>query len=432
MTEENPINRRQFLKQIGAGVLGFVLGQNAVPNCSSQVGEQTRTFLPLVINSSEKIVTPDLNQRLYKGIKSLRAQGTEIVGDNTGTWGMSYTKPTNIGLDLISTTVVANEALVPKEEAIAHIESVLKTLQSLRKYKGIFPEFIKINGGEISTEVKNGEIGYSSLDSGWLTFALSLVKDNYPGLEVSVLARELINSQDYSIFLDANGLMGAGLRVDADTDTVVAGYGFSYDNRNSEARAVVLPLVGMGKIPETAWSKMYYRWVTKEGLDLAEGWNYSAFVELTGNVFFREALLAPESFGKSHKNYAEASFRVAQRSNYRIFGWAPCMSPEGSYHAYGLDDSAVVTPYAAALLATTEDPESKTNFKKILDLNKDSALLPDVLISSSGVIGNEISLTLDQNLLFLAANKESVREIVQETQWYPEAETRIINFDNSI
>lgn len=432
MAEENPISRRQLLKKMGAGVLGLVLGNglSQVPDYSLQT--EKKVYVPLVAHSPEKIITPDQNKRIFIGIRDLRSSGTEIVGDNTGTWGMSYTKPTNIGLDLISTMVAESESLISESEATAHLEGVLEILQPLKKYNGLFPEFLRIEEGKISPEVKNGEISYSSIDSGWLTFALSLIKDNYLGLRISDLARNLISSQDYSVFLDSNGLMGAGLKVNAETEAVTGNYGFSYDNKNSEARAVVLSLIGLGKIPETVWEKMFFRWTTKEDLQMAEGWHYSAFVELTGNVFFDEEGLAPKSFGKSHKNYVQACSRIAQRSGYQIFGWAPCMNLEGNYQEYGLDETEVVTPYAAALLSTTEDPESKTNFKKVLDLTKDKTLLPDALVSSSGNIGNDLSLTLDQNLLFLAANKGKAREIVHKALWYPVAQSRFMSFDNSL
>lgn len=58
---------------------------------------------------------------------------------------MSWTKPTNIGLDLMSTMFADKLGLITnKTEGAAHIKSVLRTLLGLKGYAGIFPEMINI------------------------------------------------------------------------------------------------------------------------------------------------------------------------------------------------------------------------------------------------------------------------------------------------
>ncbi len=227
--------------------------------------------------------------------------------------------------------------------------------------------------------------------------------------------------------------MGAGFTVDAPSNTKKADYGYSYDNKNSEYRATILPLVALGKLPETSWNNMYYHWVQKEGLPMADGYFMNAFVELTGNIFMNEMQLAPNTFAISHRNYVTATRMIAERLGYQIYGWAPATNPPTGYTEYGLDLNTVVSPYAAALLTTTEENQSVANFKKVVGLSLNgSAPLPDVLSSASGLVLANRSLSLDQNLTFLAANKNSVREIVAKTRWYDGVKTRIRQFNENI
>ncbi len=372
--------RREFLRL--AVLSGIALALPPPPRLRP-TKYNSRVFLPLVEKTMEEVISPDQNKQLYAGVKAMRALGTEIVGDNTDQWGMYYTKPTNIGLDLISTIVAQNKSFISPTEAETHISGVINVIQQLRKYQGIFPEFLTYSDGKFITEVANNEIHYSSVDSAWLTFALGIVRDNYTGKSISSQADTLIDQNNYSVFLDASGLMGAGFTVDAPSNTKKADYGYSYDNKNSEYRATILPLVALGKLPETSWNNMYYHWVQKEGLPMADGYFMNAFVELTGNIFMNEMQLAPNTFAISHRNYVTATRMIAERLGYQIYGWAPATNPPTGYTEYGLDLNTVVSPYAAALLTTTEESQSVANFKKVVGLSLNgSASLPDVLSSA--------------------------------------------------
>ena len=88
---------------------------------------------------------------------------------------------------------------------------------------------------------------------------------------------------------------------------------------------------------------------------------------MTGALFFDEDKLAPQSLGKSHKNYVEATIRVAKRSGHRMFGYAPACDAENAYAEFGLDRPDAVSPYAAALLTMTGDPRALANFNRVLE-----------------------------------------------------------------
>src|SRR5688572_22832232 len=130
-------------------------------------------------------VTPSLadlqqwhNAILYQGLVGLRSAEAPpdqpIVGDNTDPWGMTWTKCTNLGIELITTLVAMERRLVPDAAGRAHIQSVLGTLGRLPTFRGIFPENIVIRGG-VGPEIVAGKTRYSSIDAAWVTVALSIV-----------------------------------------------------------------------------------------------------------------------------------------------------------------------------------------------------------------------------------------------------------------
>jgi hypothetical protein len=375
------------------------------------------------------------NRVLYRGVLSFRskhAQGGElIVGDNTDPWGMTWTKCTNLGIDLISTLVAERRGLVAASKAKREIRAVVDVLSGLKTYRGIFPENIVIQGG-IAAEVVDGRTRYSSIDSAWVTLALSLVEARYRTADRALArhAADLIARQDYRTFVGADGMLGAGFYVDVATGEKVDTIAFSYNDRNSEARPLVLALLGMGQLPASAWENTVYQWGERDGLQFASGWHYSAFVEMTGALFFDESKLAPQSLGKSHLNYLEASVRVAQRSGHRLFGYAPACDAHNAYAEFGLDRPHAVSPYAAALLTMTGDPRALANFHQVLEaLPRDGSPLADGIEPVSGQVSCPVARVLDQGLMFLALNADAVRGLVQKTTWYPAAESLLRAMD---
>jgi hypothetical protein len=51
----------------------------------------------------------DFSKSLYKGAVALRETGTPLVGNHNGSYGMTYTKPADVALDLLSTIVAARK-----------------------------------------------------------------------------------------------------------------------------------------------------------------------------------------------------------------------------------------------------------------------------------------------------------------------------------
>ena len=367
------------------------------------------------------------------GLRSHEAGGELIVGDNTDPWGMSWTKCTNLGIHMLSTLVAEHRGLVEDADAREDIRRIVDILAGLRTHRGIFPENITIRGG-ITAEVVDGRSRFSSIDSAWVTLTLSLVQARYKTDDEALAkaAASLIAKQDYRTFVGADGMMGAGYFVDVATDRKVEDIPFSYKDRNSEARPLVLALVGMNQLPASAWNKTYYRWGSREGVVLAKGWHFSAFVEMTGALFFDEAKLAPKSLGKSHQSYIEASLRVAKRNGHQLWGYAPACDAQNAYAEFGLDRPDSVSPYAAALLTLTDDERAVQNLSQVLNaLPRDGRALPDGLDPRTGAVNCEVARLLDQGLLFLALNADVLRGLVQKTPWYASAERRLKAMDRN-
>ncbi len=378
---------------------------------------------------------PALGPDLYEGVKALRrADAHEFARDNTGEGGDTYTKPTNVGLDILSALAAEKEKHASPEETLAHVLKVMDGVESLKTHRGIFPEYIKLDRGRVYTEEKDGQIRFSSIDSAWLHFALSAAEARYRRDEPALARRmkKLLDEADYTVFLHGGGrLFRHGFTLSADTGAMEP-WPHNYDNKNSEARVLVPFLVAAGKLPETVWENMFYRWTEAEGLPLAEGWKMSAFVELTGNIYFDEPALAPKTLGLSHRNYLKAAQKIASDRGLALYGWAPCYGPDDGYTEYGLTRPDAAAPYGAALLTTLDDAKAWENFEKMLQLGSlgdPQKPLPEALDSKTGVIVNKRSLSLDQNLLYQAVRKDTVRKLVGKTAWAQKARQLLKSMD---
>jgi hypothetical protein len=374
---------------------------------------------------------------IYRGLVQLRANeqpGEEhLVGDNTDPAGMRWTKLTNLALDLLSALIAVERRLIPPLEAREHVRAVLDALSLVPTFKGIFPEVLLIEGG-LRPERSDGRVRYSAVDAAWLTLSLSVLDAYYAvqDPELARRARALLDAQDYTPFIDPEGLLAGGIVVDEGSARVVGGYGFAYADRNSELRPLIVALASMGKLSVTTWSKLRYDWTAKEGLRVARSWHSSAFVELAGELLFDEMTLAPESLGLSHRNYLEATRRVARRSGHRVWGYAPTGDARGSYAEFGLDRPDVVSPYGAALLALAGDDAAVANLGAVLAaLPTDGRPMPDGLDPRTGLAASRISRSLDQGLLFLALHAETLRDLARRTPWYSSAEGELRALDRT-
>jgi hypothetical protein len=372
---------------------------------------------------------------VYSGVVALRAAsgaaGGNLVVNNTGS--SSWTKCADLGLDLMATIVADAKGLVSRTAATAHATAVIGALAQVAGTSGIFPEVIEI-GGALAPQVSSGQIRYSSIDSAWATVALGLVDAYYEGVVPALAsqAKALLDTQDYRVFVGNDGLMGNAFLVDATSGQTVAGPTFSYGGANSEARPLVNALVGLGKLPLSAWNNMKYSWVSKHGQWLAQSTTYNSFEEMTGQVFLDESALAPKSLGRAHADYLAATELVASQNGDTVFGFAPACNLSTGYATYGLDQPDVVSPYAAGAVALVQTSASLTNLAAVLaELPTNGGPAPDGLVPATAATYCTVSRSLDQTLLFLELEYDTMWTVVERAAWFASAEQRIEALDQS-
>jgi hypothetical protein len=115
-----------------------------------------------------------------------------------------------------------------------------------------------------------------------------------------------------------------------------------------------------------------------------------------------------------------------------VFGYAPACDAHNPYAEFGLDRPDVVSPYAAALLTMTGDPRTLANFNELLDgLPRDGRPLADGINPRSGQVECGVARILDQGLMFLSLNADTVRSLARKTSWYSPAERRLQSMDRN-
>ncbi|HEX3855002.1 MAG TPA: hypothetical protein VHW01_28765, partial [Polyangiaceae bacterium] len=172
MTESRSQLRR--ILSLLACASSIAVGAWALTTCRSQQA--------LVLSATPRTNAPqrfnEYDAGLYRGLRAFRvsvsARG-EVAADNTGRYGPLWTKCTNLGFDLLTELVAESLGLVSEAEAADHVQTVVATLEQLQSFHGIFPEFIQLSGVP-HAEVKEGKIRFSSLDSAWVTLALSIAE----------------------------------------------------------------------------------------------------------------------------------------------------------------------------------------------------------------------------------------------------------------
>ena len=173
------------------------------------------TVTKAVTQSEKQKVIDNFARTTFSVIERMRDETTGVPldtkkADGLGTlFGKSRTRPTNIALGWISTIVALEKGELNSQDARAHIVKTLKALTKLPTYKGLFPEDILIRDGVLKPEVKDLRVRFSTLDSGWATYALKLIGKYYSNdTEITDLVNRLTKKANYRAFIDpATGLL---------------------------------------------------------------------------------------------------------------------------------------------------------------------------------------------------------------------------------
>ncbi|ACQ81817.1 conserved hypothetical protein [Beutenbergia cavernae DSM 12333] len=319
-----------------------------------------------------------------------------IEGDlDTGTRS-GYTSPTNIGGYLWSTVVADELDIISHGEALRRMRQTLRTLNEMERHEpsGFFYNWYDEATGEKLTAFPNGETIYpflSSVDNGWLTAALMVVRNEEPSLRRA--ADRLLDDQDYGWFYDPTfrgpdrpGLLFGGIFVDTPPDTQCANLGpapganggegseeevwltcHHYDLLNSEPRIASYIGISRGEIPREHYFAGYrtfpatcdWDWAeqqpsgfdaehlgqpvfegsyTYRGMQIVPTWGGSMFEELMPDLFVPEADWAPNSWGVNHPLAVRAHIEHGlEETGYGYWGFSPASHPFGGYSEWGVD-----------------------------------------------------------------------------------------------
>ena len=350
-----------------------------------------------------------------------------------------YTSPSTIGIWLMAVTAATKLGLLEREEAVAALETIFATLTRLERYQGFFYNYYD------TTTLERSSSFVSSIDSGWLTAGLMVVRSAFP--ELAEPAGRLIADGDYGwLYDDVEGLMNHGYYAGVGCPSEYH-YGLLY----TEARVLSLIAIGKGDVPEAHWFRLMRtfgaeeRWQTQapkgravkqirgeqvtggwyehQGYRYVPSWGGSMFEALMPTLVVDELAYAPDSLGRNGAVHAELQRRFAlEELGYPVWGLSPSATVTGDgYGEFGVRHLGVlgypagpVTPHAAALALAVMPEAAIANLRELATRYEvyGEYGFYDAVDPTNGQVAFRY-LTLDQGMLFLALANHLADHVVQ-------------------
>ena len=163
-----------------------------------------------------------------------------------------YTSPSTIGIWLMAVVAATELGFLDHAEALATLEQTLATLGGLERYEGFFYNYYD------TTSLERSSNFVSSIDSGWLTAGLMVLRSAFP--ELAEDASRLIEDTDYGRLYDpVEGLMSHGYYA-----TLGCPSQYHYGLLYTEARVLSLIAIGKGDVPEAHWFRLLRTFAPEE------------------------------------------------------------------------------------------------------------------------------------------------------------------------
>jgi len=361
-------------------------------------------------------------------LDNIRLGDKSVVSDKTAIG--DYTNVTNIGLYLMCVVSAYDFGFITKEEAMKRISLTLDTIEKLESYNNFLYNYYD------TTTLQNTVHFISSVDSGWFTVGLVVVKNAFPE-ELGARCQKLIDKRDFSFFYDnVEGLMHHGYYVNVGVYSEYH-YGIFY----SEARAISYLAIGKGDVPIEHWFMVKrtfpesWAWQTQlpknrkireclgyktmggyytyDNYKYIPSWGGSLFEALMPTLVLKEKELAPKGLGLNDKVHAELHAKVAkEKLGLKVWGASPCSIPIGGYSEYGIKElgikgykGGVVTPHVTFLaleFMPDEAIENLRNFLKNYNIYGEYGFY-DAVNVETGLVAPRY-LCLDQAMSFIALN----------------------------
>ena len=155
-----------------------------------------------------------------------------------------YTSPSTVGIWLMALAAATELGLIERSDAVDALGQALATLAKLERYQGFFYNYYD------TTTLERSSNFISSVNSGWLTAGLMVVRSAFP--ELAAPAGRLIEDSDYGwLYDDVEGLMNHGYYAGVGCPSEYH-YGLLY----TEARVLSLIAIGKGDVPEAHWFRL--------------------------------------------------------------------------------------------------------------------------------------------------------------------------------
>lgn len=354
----------------------------------------------------------------------------------------AYTSPTNIAMDLMGTVAARELEIITPGQAAQRVQSVLKTLEKLKTWKGFFFNFYETTRLGVSRPFA------SSVDNGWLAIALVVVRQAFPG-EIAEEATALLDRFHFQEFLDPD-TNHLAIGYDADRQSLTP---YHYGMLMTEARAMSLYAIGKGDLPREHWWYLYrtapeaWEWQTQkpqgkrverdkisyfqgyyeEGKEkFVPSWGGSLFEFLMPTMVIHEAKFAPRSLGMNNKIATELHRDYAiKEKNYPVWGISPASTSDGRrwmYGEYGVKklgvkgypERGVITPYVSFLALDSLPEEAIANIRKLLTFSIYGEYgFYDSITFPSGKVNTQY-LALDQGMVLIPIANYLKKNAIQE------------------
>lgn len=341
----------------------------------------------------------------------------------------TYTSPTNIAMDLLSTVAARELGILSSEKAAERVQAVLKTLQEMKRWKGFFYNYYEV----IRLQVTRPFI--SSVDNGWLAISLVVLRQAFPG-KIAETATVILNGLNFQEFLDPeNNQLFIGYDVERNALTP-----YHYGLLVTEARAMSLYAIGKGDLPREHWWFLYrtapkaWTWqnqipkgreVTQEGVNYFQGyyeddsrkfvpsWGGSLFEFLMPTIVINEKKFAPKGLGLNDRIVTELQRDYAlKEKKYPVWGISPAAVGSGrrwQYGEYGVKklsvkgypDAGVITPHVTFLALETLPKDALKNIRQLLkfDIYGEYGFYDSITFPGKRV--NRQYLVLDQGMVLI-------------------------------
>lgn len=351
-----------------------------------------------------------------------------------------YTSSTDIGLHLVDIVAALDLELITVDDARERITRTLTTLERLETDDGLFFNYYDTTSLERTSQF------VSSVDSGWLTAGLMIVRMAFP--ELAERCTALIDGMSYKRFYDeAFNLLSHGYFIEPRAPSRYH-YGVLY----TEARLAALIAIGKGDAPESMWFEMvrtfpedcrwqtmspvgvqektvlghtftagYYDWL---GTRYVPSWGGSMFEALMPTIVLDEVALAPDSLGANDRAHAIIQHRYALRELHQpVWGLSPSATPDTErYGEYGVKllgalgyQAGPITPHASALAVGVQPGAALANLYRLAETYDVYGELGfyDAVDPTTGAVAYRY-LALDQSMIFLSLANHLTDRAVQK------------------